>query len=112
MKTYCYALRATLALLWIRGRAEPPPMDLPALLEGIALTADLQRTIAELVTRKGEADEKGRTARLPVLDALIADSLAAPVDQFVLPDRRSVQSQAESLFRNLVLGAEPAAGLD
>src|SRR5262249_52828379 len=44
LKTYCYALRPALALRWVRDRGAPPPMDVPALLEGSILADAVRRS--------------------------------------------------------------------
>jgi|SRR6185437_15979631 len=104
-KAYCYALRPVLALLWIRRRLEPPPMDLPELLNGIALAEDVRLAITELIARKAAADEHGVGPRVPVLDAVIAETLSEPVNRFILPDRTVVRSEADALFADIVLSA-------
>lgn len=104
LKTYCYALRPTLALLWMRRHGEPPPMDLPGLMAGIPVADDVRRAITELVDRKAAAAEQDVAARVPVLDAFIAEALSAKASRFTLPDRTAVLSQANALFASIVLG--------
>jgi len=105
LKTYCYVLRPVLTLLWLRRRCEAPPMDLPGLLNGIVVTENVRQAIAELVERKAAADEQGTCARLPVLDALIVETLSQSVNRFVLADRTAVCSQANALFASIVRSA-------
>jgi predicted nucleotidyltransferase len=78
LKAYCYALRSALALLWIRERAAPPPMDLPALLHGVVLPPDVREAIAALVSRKAAAVERDLGPRDRTLDALLEAILAEP----------------------------------
>jgi predicted nucleotidyltransferase len=111
MKAYCYALRAALALLWMRRQAGPPPMDMPALLQGTDVPEDLGRAIAKLIESKALAREDGTTARIPALDMLISDSLVESVGRFTLPDRASVLSESDRLFRRFLLTGGAAASL-
>ncbi|MFO1057344.1 MAG: nucleotidyltransferase domain-containing protein [Dongiaceae bacterium] len=78
LKAYCYALRSALALLWLRERAAPPPMDLPALLQGTRLPPAAGAAIAALVTRKAAATERELGPRDAALDGLLETILAEP----------------------------------
>lgn len=111
LKTYCYALRPVLALLWLRRHGEPPPMDLPGLLNGIEVTAEAREAIAALVERKAAADEAGTSARQPSLDVLIAETLSKSVDRSASTDRAAARSQADALFAS-VIGAPTLLGDD
>jgi predicted nucleotidyltransferase len=102
-KTYCYALRAALALSWLRHRAEPPPMNLPSLLEGLDITAAEADSIAALVSQKSRATERDTTSRIPTLDRMIGAILADPMPGVVRIDRQSVANQANALFASIVL---------
>ncbi len=104
LKTYCYALRPVLALLWMRRHGEPPPMDLPGLMAGILIADDVRQAIIELVDRKAAAAEQDVTVRVPVLDAFIAETLSVRPSRFTLPDRTGVLSQANTLFASIILG--------
>jgi predicted nucleotidyltransferase len=101
-KTYCYALRPSLALLWIRRHAQPPPMDLPTLLSRDIVTRELQETIIELVDRKAVATEQSRTPRIEILDTFIASVLIETATRFKLPDRTQVLSKANDLFASFL----------
>jgi hypothetical protein len=59
----------------------------------------------ELVERKAAVAERGSAARIPLLDAFIAETLIEPVDRFSLPDRTSVLVQADELFASIVFPA-------
>ena len=48
LKSYFYAIRPALALLWLRDGATPPPMDLPALLAGVPVPAAVLAAIEDL----------------------------------------------------------------
>jgi uncharacterized protein len=103
-KTYCYALRPVMALLWLRLRAQPPPMDLPSLLQGIPVADHVRQAILELVDRKAAATEQGLMTRVPILDDFIADVLAEKERRFTLPDRTAALSKADALLATLVRG--------
>ncbi|MEA1675996.1 nucleotidyltransferase domain-containing protein [Nitrospirillum sp. BR 11163] len=105
LKTYCYALRSALALQWVRERRDVPPMDLPALLRGLFLSAEVADEIAALVARKLPSTERDTTARLPILDHLIGNVLAQPVPAMRGEARREVGRRADALFAELVLDA-------
>ena len=104
-KSYCYALRSALALLWLRDREAPPPMDLPSLLAGLELSATVRETVATLLARKAPATEDDTGARLPPLDALIIGVLAEPPIQKTSVNRTDVVAQADALFASIVLNS-------
>jgi uncharacterized protein len=109
LKTYCYAMRPALALVWIRQRAKPPPMDVPSLLEGIDIASDVRRELAALIERKAVATEDGLTSRIPALDAFLGETLAKAVERSILPDRAAALERANALFLSM-LRADTASG--
>lgn len=109
LKTYFYALRPALALRWLRGRGEPPPMDLPSLLAGLDVPEDASGAIADLLARKAEATERDTTRRIATIDRLISDALATLAREIRAPDRPAVVAQANALFASIVL-ADLATG--
>lgn len=109
-KTYCYALRAALALTWIRYRSEVPPMDLPSLMAGVTLPTGAVDAIANLLARKRQATERDTTPRIAPLDALIGEALEQPVRRGDAVPRHSVVSRADALFASIVLHSSLAVG--
>ncbi|MDR3400978.1 MAG: nucleotidyltransferase domain-containing protein [Chthoniobacter sp.] len=103
LKSYCYALRPALALLWLREQEEVPPMDVPSLMVGLKLQGRVPEAVADLLARKAVATERDTTARIPVLDAFISDCLASPPRSAPPIDRSVVTAQADALFASLVL---------
>jgi uncharacterized protein len=101
-KTYCYALRPSLALLWARRYGAPPPMDLQTLLSRDIVSREVQGTIMELVECKAVATEQSRTPRIEALDTFIAGVLTETASRFRLPDRTEVLSRANALFASLL----------
>jgi predicted nucleotidyltransferase len=93
-KDYLYALRASLADRWIREGEGIPPVEFERLLP--VAPEEIQEIVTGLLTHKAQTNESERMERLPVLDAFLAQAVAAPVGVEVdFPDR----SILERLFR-------------
>ena len=110
LKTYCYAIRPALALLWMRRHGEPPPMDLPGLLDGIVIADAVRQAIFALVEKKATSAEDGTTARCPEVDAFLAGILIEMASRSTLPDRPAVLAHANALFASIVLGQRGTHG--
>jgi predicted nucleotidyltransferase len=106
LKAYCYGLRACLALAWIREQRSAPPMDLPRLLAGTAVSAALETVIADLVAAKAKATERDVVPRIAALDALFAGVLAEPVIRPELEIRVDAQVAVDQVFAALAFDAE------
>ncbi len=104
LKRYFYALRPALALLWLRTRADAPPMDLPALRAGLDLDRALDRAIDELTARKAEGSEMGTGPRIGMLDRFIEAEFAAAGDMAGVSGDPppALQDAANALFRAIV----------
>jgi len=109
LKTYCYALRAALALGWLRTHGTPPPMDLPELLRGLDLSAAVTGTVEALVARKATALEAATTKSLAELDALIGAALSVPAPRPALLDRVETVARLDAAFAGIILGRLGAA---
>jgi uncharacterized protein len=105
-KTYCYALRAVLALCWLRDRLGAPPMDLPSLWNGLVLASSVDLAISEMVERKARATEQDTTPRIAVIDELINKVLSKPVTPAYPVDRSAVRARADGLFASIVLSQQ------
>lgn len=103
LKAYCYAVRPVLALLWMRQRDTPPPMDVPALLAGVTIPAAVHAAINELLACKAVAVEAGTGARRPVLDRFLAEALAEPEPRPATWDTAVVRAAADDTVRAVVL---------
>lgn len=101
LKAYFYALRAALALLWLRRNRTPAPMSLPALLDGVTIPSDVAAEIAALRQRKAVAREAETVPRRPAMDAFLATMLATPVSRPNPWDSTKVHL-ADELFRRLL----------
>ena len=103
LKSYFYALRPALALLWLRDRGTAPPMDLPALLAGVAVPETVEQAIRTLLPRKAMAAEADTVPRHPALERFLADVLAQPATRPAAWDREPARIAADALFRTFVL---------
>jgi predicted nucleotidyltransferase len=108
LKTYFYALRAALSLLWIRAKQAPPPMDLPSLMAGLHLPNELRHCVSHLLARKAEGDEHVVTARIAEIDTLIGTVLSAPIQRPIMVDRKHITARADALFASIVLNRHKA----
>jgi predicted nucleotidyltransferase len=102
LKSYFYALRPALALDWIRRKAEPPPMDLPSLMEGAPLSDDLRGDVAMLLLRKRAATESDMAPRVPSLEAYLTAALSEMAPRPGLWDRAPAIRVADEAFRALL----------
>jgi predicted nucleotidyltransferase len=109
LKTYFYALRSALALLWMRLKHEPPPMDLPTLMAGLSLSDEMRRIVDDLLTKKASGEERDLTVHIEPLDAFIESILSVPAPRASLVDRKHVTSRADALFASIVLSGRITA---
>lgn len=104
LKTYCYAIRSTLAIEWLRHRKAPPPMDLKSLYQGLVLDIALEKFILELVQLKKESREGDTIERNPILDAFIVSALQhADMYQIHREEKNAPNiKKANDLFRHII----------
>jgi predicted nucleotidyltransferase len=110
LKRYCYAVRSALAVAWIRQRGEAPPMEIGALLAGLALEQGLVRSIHRMIDEKLEAAENATTPRLAIVDAFIADALSAPAPKIMATARGEISIRADAFLAGLLLDRTDTAG--
>ena len=103
LKSYFYALRPGLALRWLRDRGSAPPMDLTALLAGVAVPKAVEEAIQALLPGKAAAAEADTVPRHPALDRFLADVLAQQAPRPAAWDREPARIAADALFKALVL---------
>jgi len=99
LKSYFYALRPALALLWLRDHGAPPPMDLPRLMDGAALSQELRAAIGGLLELKTLSLETATAVREPIIESFLSEILAVEAEP---PGRRALAEsrvQADRLFR-------------
>lgn len=75
LKKYFYAARTALTLRHLRLYPAVPPMDLESLIEGVNPGKDVKVALLELRDKKASGRELGLGARIPALDALVAEEL-------------------------------------
>ena len=76
LKSYFYALRPAVALRWLRRHSSPPPMDLPSLMAGVDVPKQVAGAVEELLAQKADAREEDTTARVPIVDEYLHDTLS------------------------------------
>jgi hypothetical protein len=101
-KIYCYALRASLALRWLRNRGTPPPMDLSSLMAGVNHPPELGQEIFRLVHRKACGGERDAIDRISTIDAFISRTLEQPVNRPGGINRHDISARADALFASIV----------
>lgn len=103
VKRYFYALRPALAIRVLRGDpSRRPPMQLQQLMARADLSSSLSGEIERLVALKANTREAGPIARVPEIEALIADELARAGDVPARPPSEAFAAEANELFLELV----------
>lgn len=102
-KDYCYALRAACCLEWLLRFQQPPPMDMPSLLSGLALEKDVAGCIRDLIARKAEGGEQDRQARAPMLDHFLAGRLNPAPPPLPWVDRDRAGADIDKAFCAIAL---------
>jgi uncharacterized protein len=108
LKKYFYAIRPAIALQWLRERTDPPPMDLPSLLGGVALPFEVAEALETLREAKRNAKEVGEGARIPHLDDYIEEQAAWGLLNKTggKPSEPALVAATETFFRNVIQGRE------
>jgi predicted nucleotidyltransferase len=109
LKKYFYVIRPAVALNWLRERpGDPPPMNLPAMLEGVTLPAETAAALLDLRERKQTSGEAvGVGPRIPALDAYLgammdwARAARLPTER----DDGELWARSEAFFQSTILGA-------
>lgn len=103
VKRYFYALRPALAIRVLRrDPSRRPPMQLQQLMSGADLSSSASEEVERLVAMKADTREAGSIARVPEIDALIADELARAGEVPARPPSEAFAVQANDLFLELV----------
>jgi hypothetical protein len=106
LKKYFYVIRPLCALRWLADRGTLPPMNLAALLDGIALAAPIRDVIDGLLERKSRASELGSGRRLRGLDRWVERELQRGQARcHALPGKTPILDEAEKYFREAIDGA-------
>jgi predicted nucleotidyltransferase len=109
LKKYFYVLRPAITLDWLRRRPnDPPPMNLPALVEGLGLPPATAEALKALREAKQAATEgMGMGPRVPALDAYVGEVMAwAHSARGAGPGAESeaLWERSDVLFRQIVRG--------
>lgn len=106
LKKYFYVIRPACALHWLReGPGGQPPMNLPELLQSIALPAATAEALVDLRERKQAAGEGvGVGDRIPAIDDYVREQMTWAFAEKPAPTMRDpvLWAQTEDLFRQLV----------
>jgi predicted nucleotidyltransferase len=103
LKRYFYALRSTLACLWIVDRRTVPPMEFSKLRDLIN-DKYFQDTVDGLLVQKQSADEKTLIKPVPMLQAWLQDTLTYCKEQISLaPSEKKQPDELNQLFRKYIL---------
>jgi len=104
LKLYCYALRPTLALKWLKHFGTIPPMDIFSLFQGLisCIDPELKKKVDELIALKENAKEKDVILRNQKIDFFIELLLVEPVNEFKKITDNEIISEADMFFRSVV----------
>lgn len=110
LKRYFYVIRPALAVSWLRQHPSDlarVPMSLPRLMADVGLPAGVRDAIERLLAAKAETAEMGMGARLPEIDAFVAEQLDG-VDAGPLKEPGpKLTAMADALFYEIVTAAPP-----
>ncbi len=102
IKKYFYALRSTLAALWIVERNEVPPMEFSK-LRVLIPNEEIQSELDELLEQKKLADEKTLITAIPFVTDFIAETLAyCYAEKDKLEDERKDVDALNDFFRKMI----------
>ncbi|WP_413667116.1 DNA polymerase beta superfamily protein [Mucilaginibacter sp. Mucisp86] len=103
LKRYFYALRSTLACLWIVDLKTVPPMEFSK-LRRLVTDLSFQDTVDDLLVQKQTADEKKLISPLPLIQTWLQDTLTYCKERIALfPSERKQPDELNQLFRKHIL---------
>ncbi len=101
LKKFFYAIRASVACLWILQREEIPPIEFGKMLEGLEISHDLTDRIYELITLKSTVNETylhhGEQELISFMKSCISK---AGLESKNLPSSKGSMSELNTFFRN------------
>jgi len=101
-KLYCYALRPTLALRWIRKYNEAPPMDMKSLCNKLITNNDLYKEIFDLIYLKAAAKESTLTRSNQLIDSFMKSTLDKKTEDVIQIKNEEKIVKANKLFRKII----------
>lgn len=102
IKQYCYALRPTLAIQWLRSFHNAPPMDMKTLCEGLTIDTNLLKEISDLITQKASSKEHDAMHHFPLIDLFIAQVLSTTAERNNKVVSEEKVNKANKLFRKII----------
>ena len=103
LKRYFYALRPTLACMWILTKKEVPPMEFSP-LRSLITDQEIQRCIDELMEKKQISDEKQLVSPVIVLNNWLADQLKWCKQEITgLSSDKNDSEELNAVFRKYIL---------
>lgn len=105
LKKYFYVVRPLLSLQWVVTHGGPPPMQLTALLDRVAMPAEVRSHVDALLTAKRTTPELGRGPHIAVIDDWARDMLER-FDPAKLAldgeEPRDTRREADELLRRII----------
>jgi len=101
LKSYFYALRATLCANFIVDTLSPPPMQIDGLIERY-LTSDLKSRYDEMLARKLKATESYREPRQKWLDQYLLQKQFALADLVPVNQKKPIPELYNTAFQGLL----------
>lgn len=103
LKRYFYAIRSTLACLWIVDRKTVPPMEFSK-LRGLINDEYFQDTVNGLLVQKQTADEKTLVSAIPLIQTWLQDTLTYCKERIpLLPSGKKQPDELNQMFRKYIL---------
>lgn len=102
LKKYFYVVRPLLSLGWTIAEPGPPPMQIDALLDAVAMPGEIRRAVDDLLVAKRQTPELGLGPRIGVIDGWAIDRLEAwkpDAHDFGDAMPRTATAQVDALFR-------------
>jgi len=102
LKRYFYALRPALACQWIVEKQTLPPMEFDK-LRILIRDNSIQKSIADLLEQKKDADEKAFIAPVALLNEWLTDTLNNCREQMpLLPSEKKEVNELNEVFRKYI----------
>ena len=105
LKKYFYVVRPLLSLQWVVAEGTPPPIQISALLEAVALPRAVRTKVDALLASKRSTPELGRGPHIAAIDDWALETLAAfDPAKLALDDREppGTRAEADRLFRGTI----------
>ena len=101
LKLYCYSLRPSLALMWLKKFNRIPPMNIFYLCSKLIKDTKLEQEILNLISVKKEASEEKIIPRNNIIDSFISQMHADTFEQPKIQIASYVRAEADLIFRRI-----------